>query len=92
LQYANIGRFLTSKPIHIDRFWRFGGTYYDKNSRKYSVPLYYVLEKIIPLRLEEREKKRLHSISITSNIWLLPSVPGFRLVTLRSGVPILPFR
>jgi len=32
------------------------------------VPLYYGLEKIIQLRLEEREKKSLHSISITSNI------------------------
>jgi len=34
LQYINIGRFLTAKPIQIDRFWGFGHTYYGKKLKK----------------------------------------------------------
>lgn len=65
MQYINIGRLLTLKPIYIDMFWGFGRTNYVKYSRINPVPLGYIFEMLIPLRLDEREKKSLHSISIT---------------------------
>jgi len=42
---------------------------FKENSRKFPVPIFYILEEITPLRLLEREKRCLHSISISSDIY-----------------------
>jgi hypothetical protein len=63
----------------MDRFWGFGFIYYDQNPRKFSVPLYYVLEKIIHLRLEELENMKLRQTKTSRNI--SHYVLGFRIHT-----------
>jgi len=84
-QYTNIGRFLTSKPIHIDRFWGFRHNFLCKNNQ--SSPGWFTKKFVFSRVLKEKrrssyQKRPFQKINDKS------SVSGFKLMNVWSVVRI----